>query len=116
MLTCRSTFLGSGQYAAHWTGDNAATWEDLRWSISAVLNSGLFGVPFAGILTPSPPLPMPFALPSVYAPLLVCLLVHVTGETSKAFTLSHKAPERRISSQPEITSVTFFMTQSKYAL
>lgn len=55
MLTCRSTFLGSGQYAAHWTGDNAATWQDLRWSISAVLNSGLVGVPFAGVPSPSPP-------------------------------------------------------------
>lgn len=44
----RSTFLGSGQWAGHWTGDNGATWEDLRWSVTAVLNSGLFGIPFAG--------------------------------------------------------------------
>jgi Glycosyl hydrolases family 31 len=46
--TCRSTFLGSGAYAAHWTGDNAATWDDLRWSVSGMLSSGLAGSPFVG--------------------------------------------------------------------
>lgn len=43
-----STFLGSGAHAAHWTGDNAATWDDLRWSISGMLSSGLAGSPFVG--------------------------------------------------------------------
>jgi alpha-glucosidase (family GH31 glycosyl hydrolase) len=44
----RSTAPGSGKYTAHWLGDNDATWEWLRLSISGTMTFNLFGVPMTG--------------------------------------------------------------------
>ena len=66
-MCCRSSFLGTGALAAHWTGDNAATWEDLRWSITTTLGMGLVGIPFVGAVPYAQPLllclPSPYSLP-----------------------------------------------------
>jgi hypothetical protein len=48
LLPRRSTFPSIGRWAAHWTGDNAATWNDLRWSIQGLLQTNMWGIPMAG--------------------------------------------------------------------
>ena len=44
----RSTFAGTGQYAAHWSGDNDANWNDLYYSIPNMLNFNMFGISMIG--------------------------------------------------------------------
>lgn len=44
----RAGYIGSQRYAATWTGDNSAEWDDLEQSISMAANLGLSGQPFAG--------------------------------------------------------------------
>ncbi|XP_072852258.2 sucrase-isomaltase, intestinal isoform X2 [Pogona vitticeps] len=47
-MLSRSTFAGSGKFSGHWLGDNAATWNDIKWSLPGMLEFGLFGYPFIG--------------------------------------------------------------------
>ncbi|XP_028310822.1 lysosomal alpha-glucosidase-like, partial [Gouania willdenowi] len=44
----RSSSPGIGQFSAVWTGDIRSDWEQLRYSIPAVLQFSLFGVPLVG--------------------------------------------------------------------
>lgn len=44
----RAGYIGSHRYAATWTGDNSAKWEDVEASVPMVLNMGLSGAPFTG--------------------------------------------------------------------
>ncbi|XP_042307662.1 lysosomal alpha-glucosidase [Sceloporus undulatus] len=44
----RSTFASHGRYAGHWTGDVLSTWEQLYYTIPAVLLFNLYGVPLVG--------------------------------------------------------------------
>lgn len=44
----RSSFAGTGKYAAHWSGDNRALWEDMYYSIPSMLNFNMFGVSMVG--------------------------------------------------------------------
>ncbi|XP_049723331.1 sucrase-isomaltase, intestinal [Elephas maximus indicus] len=47
-ILTRSTFAGTGKHAAHWLGDNFATWEQMEWSITGMLEFSLFGIPLVG--------------------------------------------------------------------
>ena len=44
----RATYAGGQRYAATWTGDNSATWNHLRLTISMLKNLGLSGFSLAG--------------------------------------------------------------------
>jgi len=44
----RSTFIGVGNWAAHWLGDNNSNWGNLKASIIGMLQYNHFGVPFVG--------------------------------------------------------------------
>ena len=47
-ILTRSFFAGTQKYAFTWTGDNSATWVQMRNSLATVLSLGLCGMPFAG--------------------------------------------------------------------
>uniref|UniRef100_A0A7N8YPL4 Lysosomal alpha-glucosidase n=1 Tax=Mastacembelus armatus TaxID=205130 RepID=A0A7N8YPL4_9TELE len=44
----RSSYPGIGRYSGVWTGDVRSDWEQLRYTIPAVLQFSLFGVPLVG--------------------------------------------------------------------
>ncbi|UJR29922.1 hypothetical protein I4U23_017469 [Adineta vaga] len=44
----RSTFIGSGQWAGHWLGDNEATWHEMKRSIIGMIEFNWFGIPYNG--------------------------------------------------------------------
>jgi alpha-glucosidase (family GH31 glycosyl hydrolase) len=47
-LLTRSSFLSSGAHTAKWTGDNGASWDDLKSSVISVMDFNMFGVPMVG--------------------------------------------------------------------
>lgn len=47
-ILTRSTFVGSGRFASHWTGDNWRDWSYLNYSIAAIMNFNMFGIPHTG--------------------------------------------------------------------
>lgn len=47
-IISRSTFLGHGHYAGHWTGDVASSWEELKLSIPQILTFSILGIPLVG--------------------------------------------------------------------
>jgi alpha-glucosidase (family GH31 glycosyl hydrolase) len=44
----RSNSVGTGRFAAHWTGDNVANWEFLRASINGNFLFQIFGIQMVG--------------------------------------------------------------------
>jgi alpha-glucosidase len=44
----RASFAGGQRYAATWTGDNTASWNHLKLSVSMLLNLGLSGFAYSG--------------------------------------------------------------------
>ncbi len=51
-LLTRSAYFGSQKYGAKWTGDNSATYEELRISISQLLSLSISGIHFVGVDIP----------------------------------------------------------------
>ncbi|KAI8355100.1 alpha glucosidase [Choanephora cucurbitarum] len=47
-ILTRSTFVGTGKYAGHWTGDNHSLWVYLKNSLANVINMHMFGITYSG--------------------------------------------------------------------
>ncbi|HEV2862673.1 MAG TPA: TIM-barrel domain-containing protein [Pyrinomonadaceae bacterium] len=48
LVITRAGYAGVQRYSAVWTGDNVASWDHLRLSVTMLLNLGVSGVPFVG--------------------------------------------------------------------
>lgn len=47
-IVSRSTFAGSGAYSSHSITNNYRSWNDLKYSISGIMNMNMFGIPHSG--------------------------------------------------------------------
>ncbi len=47
-IVCRAGHAGIQRYAQTWAGDNATSWETLRYNVATILGMGLSGVPNQG--------------------------------------------------------------------
>ncbi|XP_011052776.1 PREDICTED: lysosomal alpha-glucosidase-like isoform X2 [Acromyrmex echinatior] len=47
-IISRSTWIGHGHYAGHWTGDVYSSWHDLKMSIPAILSFNFYQIPMVG--------------------------------------------------------------------
>eukprot|EP00002_Diphylleia_rotans_P036823 TRINITY_DN8168_c0_g1_i1.p1 TRINITY_DN8168_c0_g1~~TRINITY_DN8168_c0_g1_i1.p1 ORF type:complete len:902 (+),score=180.65 TRINITY_DN8168_c0_g1_i1:51-2756(+) len=47
-IITRASFAGTGRYAGHWLGDNWSNYQNMRDSITGVINFNMFGIPMVG--------------------------------------------------------------------
>lgn len=48
LIVSRSSFPSLGHFGSHWSGDISSTWEDLYYSIPAILEYQFYGIPMVG--------------------------------------------------------------------
>nr|XP_014340010.1 PREDICTED: lysosomal alpha-glucosidase [Latimeria chalumnae] len=47
-IISRSTYVSHGHYAGHWTGDIWSSWDQLYYTIPAIIRFNMYGVPLVG--------------------------------------------------------------------